>query len=76
MTTKSLENKCRRQLAKYGYSLRKGKTHPGDDESGYMIVESGTEMVVYGYDSCEGAYLLSLDDVVDWIAEKPFCVNR
>lgn len=76
MTTKSLENKCRRHLAKYGYALRKGKARPTDDESGYMIVNADTNSIVEGYDACYGCFQLTLDDVVEWIKEKPFVISR
>ena len=71
MNEKTIENRCRRQLAKYGYALRKNRAKTGENVGGYMIVESNTNVIEEGHDGVNW-YTFTLDDVVDWIEAKPF----
>ena len=68
MKEKSIENKCRRELARGGYYLRKNRAKTGENVGGYMIVDN-TNAIVYGYDTVN-AYTLTLEDVVGWIDEN------
>lgn len=73
MNGKNLENKCRRQLAMFGYVLRKNRARTGENLGGYMIVDADNNIV-------EGngvnPFELTLEDVQEWIEEKPFNLNR
>ena len=63
MTTKSLEQKCRRVLRKEGYRLCKSRSRNWklDDQLGYMIIYAPYNYVVAG-----SRFDLSLDDVVEF----------
>ena len=73
MNEKTLENKCRRQLAKFGYTLRKNRARTGENLGGYMIVDANSNSIVEG---CSiHPFELTLEDVQEWIEEKPFNLN-
>ena len=63
MTTKSLEQKCRRVLQKEEYRLCKSRSRNWklDDQLGYMIIYAPYNCVVAG-----SRFDLSLDDVVEF----------
>lgn len=73
MNEKNIESKCRRQLAKFGYALRKNRARTGENLGGYMIVDAYNN-IVEGYGA--NPFELTLEDVQEWIEEKPFNLNR
>ena len=66
MEEKRIEDRCRRRLARHGYALRKGKTHPEWNTKGYMIIDSNN-VIVAGAEPY--AFNMDLSDVVTWIEE-------
>lgn len=65
MSTKNIESRCRKELAKGSYFLRKNRAKTGENVGGYMIVD-GNENIVEGYDTVH-PYTMTLEDVIRWI---------
>lgn len=65
MSEKSIENKCRKELARGSYFLRKNRAKTGENVGGYMILDN-TSAIVSGYDGVN-SYTMTLEDVTGWI---------
>lgn len=65
MSEKNIERRCRKELARGGYFLRKNRARTGNNVGGYMIVDS-TNAIIYGYDTVN-SYTMTLEDVIGWI---------
>lgn len=60
---KSLENRIRQQLQRYGYLLRKSRGPISPDNLGeYMVIKTDTNAVVLG-----NRYDATLEDIQEWM---------
>ena len=65
MSNKTLENKVRRDLARYGYSLRKSRSRYSIDNQGcYMVINAYENRIVLGEH-----YDVKLEEILAWLSD-------